>query len=198
MWKLSSSSDPRALKIVDGTHEFSAFGPHYSRRTPGSKTFTGCGKEIVLLSEDNCAVWAVVYQRTPQPRGTHGVKTPYVWRNMLFRNLGSELSSRLIVSAVAETYMKWKEKYRSLPIEILRTEIAPNKIKSINPGYSYKIAGFWNHRVVNGKVFLDAPCMTRVVLGTCDCCHNSKWGPNQTKSVSSILMIETDPRKEEI
>lgn len=48
-WLLSSSSDPRALAVVDGTGPFAEFGPHYSRRTPGSKTFTGVGREIVLL-----------------------------------------------------------------------------------------------------------------------------------------------------
>jgi hypothetical protein len=39
-------------------------GPHYSRRTPGSKTFTGVGQEIVLVTQDFRAVWAVVRQRT--------------------------------------------------------------------------------------------------------------------------------------
>ena len=48
-WRLSSSSDPLALAVVDGLGKFKRFGPHYSRRTPGSKTFTGVGQEIVLV-----------------------------------------------------------------------------------------------------------------------------------------------------
>ena len=55
-WLLSSSSDVNALAVVDGLGKFRRFGPHYSRRTPGSRTFTGVGQEIVLLhstGEDN-------------------------------------------------------------------------------------------------------------------------------------------------
>jgi len=48
-WLLSSSSDPRAPAIVDGTGTHKRHGPHYSRRTPGSKTFTGVGREVVLI-----------------------------------------------------------------------------------------------------------------------------------------------------
>jgi hypothetical protein len=50
-WELSSSSDRRALDVVDGTGPHEGHGPHYSRRTPGSKTFTGVGREIVLVTE---------------------------------------------------------------------------------------------------------------------------------------------------
>jgi len=64
-WRLSSSSDRDALDIVDGTGPFAGLGAHYSRRTPGSKTFTGVGKEVVLVHETGRAVWACVYQRTP-------------------------------------------------------------------------------------------------------------------------------------
>ena len=64
-WQMSSSSDPRALAIVDGTGIHEGHGPHYSRRTPGSKTFTGVGQEVVLVHESDCAVWAVVRQRVP-------------------------------------------------------------------------------------------------------------------------------------
>ena len=50
MWLLSSSSDRRALDVVDGAGPFLGHGPHYSRRTPGSKTFTGVVQEIVLVT----------------------------------------------------------------------------------------------------------------------------------------------------
>ena len=55
MWSLSSSSDPAALAVVDGLGKFHRFGPHYSRRSPGSKTFTGVGQEIVLVSQNGRA-----------------------------------------------------------------------------------------------------------------------------------------------
>jgi hypothetical protein len=61
---------------------------------------------------------------------------------MLFRNLGAGLSSDLIRSAVIETYARWAERYGSLPLERLRTEIGIGAVRSTNPGFCYKVAGF--------------------------------------------------------
>lgn len=152
--------------MVDGFGRFDGMGPHYSRRTPGSKTFTGVGQEIVLLHESGAAVWACVRQRTPSARGTGSsrgregstdVKPRYIWRNMLFRNLGGGLSSQLIISATEATYRHWIERYGSLPEERLRTEIDTRAVRSKNPGYCYKMAGWLPDRVVRGKLYLFAP-----------------------------------------
>lgn len=166
MWLLSSSSDRRALRVVDGLDEFSAHGPHYSRRTPGSRTFTGVGQEIVLVTDCGRAVWACVRQRTPSARGTGAsrgrigtpdVKPRYIWRNMLFRNLGAGLSSELIRAATARTYEEWAKRYGSLPQERLRTEIGIKGVRSTNPGCCYLKAGWVRDRVVRGKLYLWAP-----------------------------------------
>jgi len=165
-WLLSSSSDPRALAVVDGTGPFAGFGPHYSRRTPGSRTFTGVGQEIVLVTDCGRAVWAVVRQRTPSARGSGGSrgrrgepdkKARYVWRNMLFRNLGAGLSSELIRSALERTYEEWVTRYGVLPAERLRTEVDTRAVLSRNPGYCYKQAGWVPERVVRGKLYLLSP-----------------------------------------
>lgn len=178
-WLLSSSSDRRALDIVDGTGRFEGLGPHYSRRTPGSRTFTGVGQEIVLITDCGRAVWAVVRQRTPSARGTGGSrgrtgiadpKPRYIWRNMLFRNLGAGLSSELIRSALVETYVQWAKRYGALPLEQLRTEIGIDAVRSSNPGYCYKVAGWHSGRVVRKKLYLLAPCPCRVLTGGCACC----------------------------
>lgn len=163
-WLLSSSSDPRALAVVDGLGSFTSHGPHYSRRTPGSKTFTGIGQEIVLVTDCGRAVWACVRQRTPSARGTGASRgrtgTPdaaprFIWRNMLFRNLGAGLSSDLIRSALAMTYAEWARRYGALPTERLRTEIGAGR--SSNPGFCYIAAG-WTHAAwVRGKRYLWAP-----------------------------------------
>jgi hypothetical protein len=167
-WLLSSSSDPAALAVVDGTGRFASHGPHYSRRTPGSKTFTGVGQEIVLVTDDGTAVWACVRQRTPSARGTGGSRgrvgsvdpaPKFIWRNMLFRNLGTVLSSALIAQALSCTYREWSKRYGSLPVERLRTEIDTRAIKSSYPGYCYKVAGWVPDRVVRGKLYLWAPEM---------------------------------------
>jgi hypothetical protein len=165
-WLLSSSSDPRALAVVDGTGEFAAHGPHYSRRTPGSRTFTGVGQEIVLVHESGRAVWACVRQKTPAARGTGSsrgrggeadTRSRYIWRNMLFRNLGAGLSSDLIRAALAATYEQWRLRYGELPPERLRTEVGLREVRSANPGYCYKMAGWVPDRIVRGKLYLWAP-----------------------------------------
>lgn len=157
LWQVVSGSDPRALAIVDGTGDFVQHGPHYSRRHPGSKTFTGCGQDLVLLTADARAVWAVVHQRTPQARGTVGQQTPFVWRNMLFRNLGIFRSSDLIALALEMTYREWRLKYGTLPGVRLRTEIDVRRVKSTNPGYCYRCAGWESGPTKRGKKFFYAP-----------------------------------------
>lgn len=172
-WILSSSSDRRALDVVDGTGAFAGLGPHYSRRTPGSKTFTGVGKEVVLVTECGRAVWACVYQRTPSARGTGtsrgragntDAKPRFIWRNMMFRNLGAGLSSGLIRAATLTTYREWLDRYGEIPAERLRTEIGLAEVKSKNPGYCYKMAGWTVDRVVRGKLYLWAPEREPVAL----------------------------------
>jgi hypothetical protein len=165
-WTLSSSSAPEALQVVDGTGPFDGHGPHYSRRTPGSKTFTGVGKEVVLVSRDGTAVWAVVLQKTPARRGTGTSRgrnaepdaaVQWVWRNNMFRNLGPTLSSELIRDATETTYRLWVERYGELPPVRLRTEVAVEQVRSRNPGYCYQCAGWTKDRVVRGKLYLNAP-----------------------------------------
>lgn len=170
MWLLSSSSDRRALDVVDGVGRCVGHGPHYSRRTPGSKTSTGVGQEIVLVTECGRAVWACVRQKTPMAVGSGrsrhrrddsskatDAKARYVWRNMIFRNLGAGLSSDLIREATAVTYREWIARYGALPDERLRTEIDLKAVKSRHPGYCYKVAGWGDAVVKRGKLFLYAP-----------------------------------------
>lgn len=165
-WELSSSSDRRALNVVDGAGPLEGHGPHYSRRTPGSKTFTGVGQEIVLVSKCGRAVWACIRQKTPMAvgsgasRGREKVtdsRARYVWRNMIFRNLGAGLSSDLIIAATEMTYMEWARRYGEIPAERLRTEIDIRKVRSTNPGFCYMKAGWERGPQKRGKLFLYAP-----------------------------------------
>lgn len=167
-WLLSSSSDRRALDVVDGVGPHEGNGPHYSRRTPGSKTFTGVGQEIVLVHESGLAVWAVVRQKTPMARGTGAsrgrtgstdTRVRYIWRNMLFRRLPGcpVIASELVKTATEATYIAWHARYGALPPERLRTEIGMGAVRSTNPGCCYKLAGYEVDRVVRGKLYLWAP-----------------------------------------
>lgn len=147
-WRASHGQDRAALDVVDGVGVCSGHGPHYSRRTPGSACFTGIGKELVLVTENGRAVWAVVEARAPTPRGTgrsrgragETVERAVLWRNIVFRNLGAGLSSALIRVATALTYALWRRRYGALPASPLRTEIDTRKTSS--PSYCYKCAGW--------------------------------------------------------
>lgn len=178
-WTLSSSSDRRALDVVDGEGVCAGHGPHYSRRTPGSATFTGVGQEVVLVTECGRAVWACVRQQLPAEAGTGWkarqtdmfVAKPepraatkgkaFVFRNMIFRNLGAGLSSDLIRSALERTYREWIKRYGALPEERLRTEVDVGQVRSANPGYCYLMAGWERGDVRRGKLMLWAPARER-------------------------------------
>ena len=80
-----------------------------------------------------------------------------MWRNMLFRNLGSALSSDLIRAATVRTYQEWITRYGELPEERLRTEVDTKRVKSRNPGYCYLCAGWERGPTKRGKLFLYAP-----------------------------------------
>lgn len=163
LWRLSSSSDRAALDVVDGRGRWEGFGAHYSRRTRDSKTFTGVGQEIVLVRDD--AVWAVVRNRLPMPRGSGSsrgrdgqtVETRYMWRCNMFRNLGDVRSSDLIRAAVAQTARLWLIRYGVLPDEDLTTEVKPAAIASEIAGYSYRRAGWVKVREHRGLVVLRCP-----------------------------------------
>ena len=163
LWRLSGSSDRAALDVVDGRGAWEGHGAHYSRRTRDSKTFTGVGQEIVLVRED--AVWAVVRNRLPAPRGSGAsrgrdgttVETRYMWRCNMFRNLGAIRSSTLIRAAVAQTVQFWLERYGEIPCEDLTTEVKPAAITSEIPGYCYRRAGWVKIRERRGLVVLRCP-----------------------------------------
>jgi hypothetical protein len=162
-WEMSSSSDPRALALVDGLGRWDRYGPHYSRRTPGSKTFTGVGQEVVLVTDS--AVWAVVRNRLPQPRGSGSsrgregavVPTRFMWRCNMFRNLGPERSSDLIRAAVEMTVREWVVRYGELPSEDMTTEVKPSKVRTEIPGYCYKRAGWVKLRERRGLIVFRCP-----------------------------------------
>lgn len=133
------------------------------------------------MTECGRAVWAVVRQKLPASVGTsvscarckwwRGAKraachpvppSRYVWRNMLFRNLGAGLSSDLVREATVATYAEWARRYGELPEERLRTEIGVRSVRSTNPGCCYLKAGWERGPTKRGKLFLFAPAPTHV------------------------------------
>ena len=152
-WRLAKTTDRLALDIYDGLGDFSEHGPHYSRRTVGGHRVMGPGRQVVLLHESGKALWTVIYQRPPASK----IPGLMLWRNTVFRNLGAGLSSDLIRSATDATYREWFARYGELPPARLRSEVDRSHIKSVNPGYCYKLAGWTHERTVRNLLHFYAP-----------------------------------------
>jgi hypothetical protein len=107
------------------------FEQHYSKyhyadgRKP--KLFVGPGEKLVLLGKDQLALF--VWRRFISKDGQIGLN------NSIFINQGTHLSSEIILEAEAIALNRW-------PGIRFYTYVNPKKVKSPNPGYCYKCAGW--------------------------------------------------------
>ena len=92
------------------------------------KLFVGPGEKIVLVTANGDAAFAWRKYKDDY------LKDLSVWCSF-FRNEGPILSSALIAEAIRVAECKW-------PSEPLYTMVNPSAIKSKNPGYCFKFAGF--------------------------------------------------------
>lgn len=119
-----------AVKDGDATAR-DIFNRHYSRhfckdnRKP--KLFVGPGQKMVLLSTENNALF--VWRKFISGDGQQGVNCA------IFRNEGQHLSSELILEAEQLAWLRW-------PNERLYTYVKGEAVKSANPGYCFKKAGW--------------------------------------------------------
>src|SRR3990167_11361956 len=125
-WLGVHDGDARALAI---------FKRHYSYRrrasgqARGSPTFVGQGQKLVLLTLDCTALF--VWQFSTVARIDHQAGV----RCSVFRNEGPVRSSDLIREAEQLAWQRW-------PGQRLFTYVWDAKVKSVNPGYSFKMAGW--------------------------------------------------------
>lgn len=126
MWKLSWRTDPRARIIADR---------HYSRKKPGTRGFVQSGSCMVLLSDNEDAVWVTV-----NPIKEYVLhQWAGAWQCSMFRNEGPTLSSLMIREAVACT--RWW--YRTPPPLGMITFVDSSKVRhKRDPGRCYLKAGF--------------------------------------------------------
>jgi hypothetical protein len=82
---------------------------------------------MVLMTSDQSALF--VWRKFQNDSGQEGINCA------IFRNEGPLLSSYLILEAEKSAYRRWGN-------ERLYTYINANKIKSVNPGYCFKKAGW--------------------------------------------------------
>jgi hypothetical protein len=125
-WRRADRANPRARVIADR---------HYNRQKPGTPQFAPPGRCLVLLTEDDRALWVTSYPFTEYVQ--HAWAGAFV--NSLFRREGgTELASDLIRSACAATAAEWDPP----PLGMV-TFIDPAQVRhKRDPGRCYRKAGF--------------------------------------------------------
>lgn len=133
-WHLSYRADPRARVVADR---------HYNRQKVGSPQFVPPGRCLVLLTDAADALWI-----TSWPFGEYvRHRWPGAWVCSAFRNEGQELSSSLIVEAVAAT--RWK--FGDPPPLGMVTFVDRDKTRpKRDPGRCFLRAGFENDGETKG------------------------------------------------
>lgn len=127
MWQRVTKFDSRAVRLAD---------QHYSRRKVGSPQFMPPGETVVLLSDDECAVFG--WWRPHPSSGIKAMNGLDGWTCTIFRNCSRWLSSSMIVAA--EDFLL------NLGVTIgpdgFITYVWDAKVSSSNPGYCFKCAGY--------------------------------------------------------
>ena len=103
---------------------------HYSRRTPGARQFLYSGRKLVLRDALGEVLWAWIF---PDPAMRMDGQTGY--NCAIFRNESARRSSDIILEAERHAIDKWG-------VGRGYTYVDPKKIRSRNPGYCYKVAGW--------------------------------------------------------
>ncbi len=156
MWIPAHDGDDRARGIM--RRHYSA--RHYKDgRNP--RLFVGPGEKMVLLTPNCDALF--VWRKFISDDGQQGVNCA------VFRNEGTAQSSELIKEAVVLALERW-------PGERLYTYVWDAKVRSVNPGYCFKMAG-WN---VCGRN-KDGRLTILEILP----CHSQRHGIREVKDAAS-------------
>lgn len=133
------------MKTTHFDSEMSALADrHYSRRTVGARQFCYSGRKLVLRNCEGTCLFVWMY---PDPAMRMDNQTGY--NCAIFRNESKRLSSEIILEAEDWAFRKWGKNR-------LYTYVDASKIKSVNPGFCFKKAG-WNQIGFSkgGKVLLE-------------------------------------------
>jgi hypothetical protein len=129
-WRRVTKFDPRTAQLADG---------HYSRRTIGSPQFMPPGETVILLSDDELAVFG--WWRPAPSSGLAAMNGLDGWTCTIFRNTGPVLSSTLILEAERALVAVGV----TCGPDGLITYVWDAKVASKNPGYCFRCAG-WARR----------------------------------------------------
>jgi uncharacterized repeat protein (TIGR02543 family) len=146
-WNISYRCDPKGRVLADR---------HYSRQTIGAANFVKPSRCMVLISQDEKAVWVTTFPFAEYVRH----EWAGAWECAIFRNESDTLASDLIIDAVMAT--KWK--YGEPPELGMITFVDPRKVagtfirvkgqKILTWGYCFQKAGFEFEGWTKGGLFV--------------------------------------------
>jgi hypothetical protein len=128
-WLPTRDGDPRAYDLMRRHYSFQAYrdGRRRNLSNPSRHLFVGPGEKMVLITLDCKALF--VWRRFIDKSGQSGINCA------VFHNESDRLSSDLIRAAEMLAWQRW-------PGERLYTYVDARKVKSCNPGYCFKMAGW--------------------------------------------------------
>lgn len=116
---------------------------HYSRRTVGARQFCYSGRKLVLRNNEGTVLWVWMY-----PDDALRMDGQKGYNCAIFRNESPRRSSEIILEAERLAVERWGPNRGY-------TYIDPQKVRSPNPGYCYKLAGWrFVRRSAGGKHLL--------------------------------------------
>lgn len=127
MWVRVDKFHPAACRLADR---------HYSRRTVGAPQFMPPGQTVVLLTRSQDAVFG--WWRPHPACGLIAMNGLDGWTCTIFRNEGAVLSSDLILAAEQALMGSGY----SIGPDGLLTYVWDARVRSSNPGYCFKKAGW--------------------------------------------------------
>jgi hypothetical protein len=137
-WQVVRDGDPRVFALARRHYSFH----NYKRKVRRDRRVAGPGEKLVLLTLDGRAL--CIWRKFRDSSGQVGVCCA------LFRNEGAGLSSELLLEAEALARVRWPDAKR------FYTYVDPARVRSVNPGYCFKVAG-WKYcgRTKSGLVILE-------------------------------------------
>lgn len=126
MWERVTKFDPRACELADR---------HYSRRKIGAPQFMPPGQTLVLWSPQG-AVWG--WWRPAPSSGLKAMNGLDGWTCTIFRNESAVPSSILI----AQAERALEDSGHGCGPDGMLTYVWDRKVRSPNPGYCFKCAGW--------------------------------------------------------
>jgi hypothetical protein len=128
-WIGCRDGDPRAFAIMARHYSFKPYkdGRRQNQRNPNRRLFCGPGQKMVLIGVDLDALF--VWRKFLDDSGQTGINCA------VFRNESRRVSSELILEAEHLASSRW-------PGERMYTYVDPMRVRSRNPGYCFKCAGW--------------------------------------------------------